>query len=99
MIIPGGRDRKYKEPGVEECLAGFRVKSEVSEGSELVFEIRERTRFLGQELANGKPIGQIVGGHRRARVATPHSRSGGAAVRRYPSSKVRSSSCALLEQP
>ena len=34
MIIPGGRDRKYKQPGVEECLAGFRVKSEVSEGSE-----------------------------------------------------------------
>ena len=32
------------------------------------------------------------------RGATPHSRSGGAAVRRYPSSKVRSSGCALLEQ-
>ena len=32
------------------------------------------------------------------RGAIPHSRSGGAAVRRYPSSKVRSSSCALLEQ-
>ena len=33
------------------------------------------------------------------RGATPRSRSGGAAVRRYPSSKVRSNSCALLEQP
>ena len=33
------------------------------------------------------------------RGATPHSRSGGAAVRRYPSFKVRSSGCALLEQP
>ena len=33
------------------------------------------------------------------RGATPHSRSGGAAMRRYPSSKVRSSSCTLLEQP
>ena len=32
------------------------------------------------------------------RGATPHSRSGGAAVRRYPTSKVRSSSCALVEQ-
>ena len=31
--------------------------------------------------------------------ATPRSRSGGAAMRRYPSSKVRSSSCTLLEQP
>ena len=33
------------------------------------------------------------------RGAIPHSRSGGAVVRRYPSSKVRSSGCALLEQP
>ena len=33
------------------------------------------------------------------RGATPHSRSGGGAVRRYPSSKIRSSGCALLEQP
>ena len=33
------------------------------------------------------------------RGATPCSRSGGEAVRRYPSSKVRSSGCALLEQP
>ena len=32
------------------------------------------------------------------RGATPCSRSGGAAVRRYPLTKVRSSSCALLEQ-
>ena len=32
------------------------------------------------------------------RGATPHSRSGGAAVRTYPSSKVRSSGCALLEK-
>ena len=34
-----------------------------------------------------------------ARGAIPHWRSGKAAVRRYPSSKVRSSGCALLEQP
>ena len=33
------------------------------------------------------------------RGATPHSRSGGATVRRYPLNKVRSSGCALLEQP
>ena len=33
------------------------------------------------------------------RGVTPCSRSGGAVVRRYPSSKVRSSSCTLLEQP
>ena len=39
---------------------------------------------------------EVAGG---PRGATPHSRSGGVAVRRYPSSKVRSSGCALLEQP
>ena len=33
------------------------------------------------------------------RGATPHSRSGVVAVRRYTLSKVRSSGCALLEQP
>ena len=33
------------------------------------------------------------------RGAIPHSRSEGAAVSRYPSSKVRSSGCTLLEQP
>ena len=33
------------------------------------------------------------------RGATPRSRSGGSVVRRYPSSKVRSSGCTLLEQP
>ena len=32
------------------------------------------------------------------RGATPGSRPGGAAIRRYPSSKVRSSGCTLLEQ-
>ena len=35
----------------------------------------------------------------RPRGATPPSRSGGVAMRRYPLSKVRSSGCALLEQP
>ena len=34
-----------------------------------------------------------------SRGAIPRCRSGRAAVRRYPSSKVRSSGCALLEQP
>ena len=33
------------------------------------------------------------------RGATPHSRGGEGTVRRYPSSKVRSGGCALLEKP
>ena len=36
---------------------------------------------------------------RRALRSYPTRRSGMAVVRRYPSSKVRSSGCALLEQP
>ena len=44
--------------------------------------------FLGGCVGAGGPRG-----------ATPCSRSGGATVRRYPSSKVRSNGGALLEQP
>ena len=38
-------------------------------------------------------------GRRRAERSYSCSRSGGVALRRYPSSKVRSSGCTLLEQP
>ena len=41
---------------------------------------------------------RLLRGARGLRGATPRSKSEGAAVRRYPSSKVRSSGCALLEQ-
>ena len=42
---------------------------------------------------------QATMGQERLRGATPRSRSGGAAVKSDLSSKVTSSSCALLEQP
>ena len=45
------------------------------------------------------PMSSGCAGTGGLRGATPHSRSGAAVVRRCPSSKVRSSSCALLEQP
>ena len=48
----------------------------------------EQPHVQGAVAARGGPRG-----------ATPHSRSGGVAVRRYPLSKVKSSGCALLEQP
>ena len=48
--------------------------------------------------ATPSPRNGGCGGAGRPRGAIPHSRSGGLAVRRYPSSKVRSSSCTLLEQ-
>ena len=58
-------------------------------------------RGQGQQRRGAIP-GQRSGGCAGAgglRGITPRSRSGGAAVRRYPSSKIRSSGCALLEQP
>ena len=49
--------------------------------------------------ATPPPRSSCCMGAGRPRGATPRSRSGGAAMRRSPSSKVRSSGCALLEQP
>ena len=49
--------------------------------------------------ATPRPRSSACAGAGEPRGATPRSRSGGAAVRRYPLSKVSSSSCALLEQP
>ena len=57
-------------------------------------------RGLVQQLRGATPHPRSGGcmGAGGPRGATPRSRSGGVAVRRYPSSRVRSSSCALLEQ-
>ena len=49
--------------------------------------------------SNPMSKGRCCTGARGPRGATPCSMSGGVAVRRYPSSKVRNSSCTLLEQP
>ena len=57
-------------------------------------EVRGGIREEQRHVQEGKLHGR--GG---LRGATPHSRSRGTAVRRYPSSKIRSSGCALLEQP
>ena len=63
---------------------------------------RERQAATAQERrprgASPPPRSGCCVGAGRPRGATPRSRSGGAAVRRSPSSKVRSSGCALLEQ-
>ena len=59
------------------------------------------TRGQGRQLEGRTPRPRTGGckGAGRPREAIPHWRSGWAAVRRYPSSKVRSSGCSLLEQP
>ena len=51
------------------------------------------------DVATPRPRSSSCAGAGGPRGSTSHSRSGGAAVRRYPSSKVRSRGCALLEQP
>ena len=59
----------------------------------------DRSQELRPGGPNPPPRSSGCAGAGGPRGAIPRSRSEGAAVRRYPSSKVRSSSCALLEQP
>ena len=56
-------------------------------------------RRNGPRGANPRPGSSGCMGAGGPRRATPRSRSGGEVLRRYPLSKARSSSCALLEQP
>ena len=62
----------------------------------------ELTHARGQGLrprwATPRPKSSGCVGAEGPRGAIPRSRSGGAVVRRYPSSKVRSNGCTLLEQ-
>ena len=57
-------------------------------------------RLRGAGAASGwEEIPHIQGQEQWLWGATPRPRSGAAAVRRYPTSKVRNSGCALLEEP
>ena len=66
-----------------------------------LLDIRFYNLLIKHILLKKKPCPRSGGctGAGGPRGATPHARSGGAAVGRYPSSKVRSSGCTLLEQP
>ena len=61
------------------------------------FLLRHHYRYISRGVTTLPRSGGYAGAG-GLRGATPRSRSGGAAMRRYPSSKVRSSSCTLLEQ-
>ena len=73
-------------------------RSEVRGGSQ---DELHHAQCQGQWLGGATPRPRTGGceGTGGPRGAIPHSKSGGAVVRRYPSSKVRSSGCALLDQP
>ena len=66
-----------------------------------VAEKSYHTQGQGQQPRGNTPLprSSCCAGAGGMRGATPHSRSGGSVIRGYPSFKVRSSGCALLEQP
>ena len=100
---PGGPYARGWQPRV----AAPRLRSEAeAESARLRWRRNSReelphTRGQGQRLGGATPHPRSSGcaGAGGPRRAIPCSRSGGEAVRRYPSSKVRSRGCALLEQP
>ena len=93
--------RSGQRPRVPGCIGTGAAKrsyatSEVRGGSR---EELPHARGQGRQPRRATPHPRSSGcvGAGGPRGATPCSRSGGLAVRRYPSSKVRSSSCTLLE--
>ena len=95
--------RQQRLASEEKIKLEFRVVTpEVRGGSQEELRVPESsyTRLLvGWRPRGATPPPRSRGcmGTRGPGRATPCSRSGGAAVRRYPSSKVRSRGCALLE--
>ena len=95
-----GQGQRPRVPGCDSAGA--------AERSYTMSEVRGHRR---EELPPAQGQGQWLGGAAPRprssdcagaggpRGAIPRSRSGGAVVRRYPSSKVRSRGCTLLEQP
>ena len=94
-----GQGQRLRVPGCNSTGAADRCypTSEVRDGSR---EELPNAQGQGRRPRGATPRPRSSGcmGAGGPRGATPRSRSGGAVVRRYPSAKVRSSSCALLEQ-
>ena len=109
--LPHVQDQGQKPGGYHTPSAAAKRSYPISEvrGSGREFQAamaQERPRRATQVRGKGRRSGPTPrprsGGGAGAggpRGAIPRWRSGRAAVRRYSSSKVRSSSCALLEQP
>ena len=88
--------RRYHTSEVGAVAESAKLRRRRSGGEELPHVRGQGWRLGG---TTPRPSSGGCAGTGGPRGATPHSRSGWVAVRRYPLSKVRSSSCALLEQP
>ena len=83
-------------PLKETCLLTYKQQFRVIESADFSLIIKARNKL--QEIDFHQRSGGCVGAG-GPRGGTPRSRSEGAALRRYPSSKERGSGCSLLEQP
>ena len=94
------RGKRQRVPGCDGAGTAER-SSLTSEARGCSWEGLPHTRGQGRwpEGATPPPRSSGCAGAGEPRGAIPCSRSEGIAVRRYPSSKVRSSYCTLLEQP
>ena len=94
----GAAERSYTRPRPGEMAGRSYPRPEARGGGR---EELPYTRGQGQRPRGAIPHPRSGGcaGPGGPKEASPHSRSRVAAVRRYPTSKVRSSGCALLEQP
>ena len=102
--LPHVRGQGQRPRGATQCprlgaVAGRTYPTSEASGGSWEDLPHAEARGRGQEEQShlqGVVAAQGAGG---PRGASPCSRSEGAVVRRYPSSKVRSSGCTLLEQP
>ena len=86
------------------CRRPSQLRSPTLQADSLSTEPQGKSSSYGRVLFNkvisySHPRSGGCAGAGGPRGDTPRSRSGGAAMRRYPLSKVRSTGCALLEQP
>ena len=92
----GAAERSYQRPRSGATAESARLQQCRSSQEELP---HARGQGFRPEGATPHPRSSGCAGAGGPRGAIPCSRSGGAVVRRYPLSKVKSSGCALLEQP
>ena len=94
-----GQGQQQREPGCDgtgTAERSYPTSKVWGDGREELHHARGQGQQPGGAIPPSRGSGYAGTGEPRG--AIPRSRSEGVAVRRYPSSKVRSSGCALLEQ-